>query len=246
MQFRRVEPIAVVVVLVLAGGVALPAVHQAGKQNDRDVAVNNLKQMGIASHNAHDVNKGFPPIAGKYSGKQGSLHYHLLPYVEQAPVYNRGDLAVSIPVMRNPGDRSGPADGLYKRTFGTTSFAGNWLVFKGGPEPTRLLSITDGTSNTVMFAERYQMCAGTPCLWGYDQLYYWAPTFAYYSQGKFQSQPTQEKCNPALPQAILRVGMVVAMCDGSARLVTASVSSGTWALVCHPSDGNVIPRDWDD
>src|SRR5207247_11345455 len=132
---------------------------------------------------------------------------HLLPYVERGPVYNRGDLAVSLPIMRNPGDRSGPADGLYKKAFGTTSYAGNGLVFKGGPtgpELTRITNITDGTSNTVMLAERYQMCNGTPCLWGYDQFFYWAPMFAYYSQSKFQLQPSQERCNPALPQANLR------------------------------------------
>ena len=50
-------------------------------------------------------------------------------------------------------------------------------------------NITDGTSNTLMFAQRYQICNGQPTAWGYPTLYRWAPIFAYYSDGKFQSAP---------------------------------------------------------
>src|SRR5262249_2361153 len=73
MQFRRIEVIALGVVFLLAGGVALPAVHQARQKSDRETAVNNVKQLGIACHAVHDTYKCFPPIAGKLGGKQGSL-----------------------------------------------------------------------------------------------------------------------------------------------------------------------------
>ena len=51
----------------------------------------------------------------------------------------------------------------------------------------------DGTSNTIVFAERYQMCNGTPCAWGYSSLYTWAPMFAYYTKGKFLGGPKKRR-----------------------------------------------------
>jgi hypothetical protein len=51
-----------------------------------------------------------------------------------------------------------------------------------------------------MLTERYQMCHDTPCAWGYPGIYYWAPMYAHYSQGRFQATPSQKDCDPALPQ----------------------------------------------
>jgi hypothetical protein len=241
----RGDLIAAVALLLVSGGVAAPAIYQAGAKQDRDAAVNQLKWHSLACLSAQDVHRRLPPIAGELSGKQGSLHFHLLPYLEEERTWKAGDLTASIKVMRDPADRSAPAGGIYKRTFGTTSYAGNWLVFKGGPrapDAAKLTDIVDGVSNTLMFAERYQMCAGTPCAWGYDQFYYPAPMFAYFSQGKFQVHPTQEICNPALPQSIHREGMLCSFCDGSARLAGNDISPLTWALLTCPNDGQVIPE----
>jgi hypothetical protein len=102
----------------------------------------------------------------------------------------------------------------------------------------------DGTSNTIAFAERYQMCNGTPCAWGYSSVYYWAPMFAYYSKGKFQNAPKQENCTPALPQATDRAGIQVAIADGSARTVSENISSETWYNATDPADGNLLGPDW--
>jgi hypothetical protein len=240
--------LSVVVVLAVGAGVAAPAVHQANAKQDRATTINNLKQIVLATHNIHDTYARLPHIAGKLGEKDASLHFHMLPYLEQQQLYNAGDLSVSVKVMQDSGDRSAPASGVYKRVYGTTNFAGNWLVFKGGPRDNGvggLVRIPDGTSNTVMYAERYQMCNGTPCLWGYSQYYYWTPMFAYFSQGKFQSHPPQETCNPALPQSIYREGLLVGMCDGVVRNVGDHVSAYTWAIAVCPNDGQILPEDWD-
>jgi hypothetical protein len=246
--FGRLDVVAALLLLLLSSGVAVPAVYQAGARQDRDAAVNNLKQIALACHNAEAVHRRFPPIAGDLAGKQGSLHFHLLPYLEEERTWKAGDLTASIKVLHDPGDRSAPAGGVYKKTFGTTSFAGNWLVFKGGPRAPgagKFADIFDGTSNTFMFAERYQMCAGTPCAWGYDQFYYPAPMFAYFNLGKFQLHPTQEICNPALPQSIHREGIVCGFCDGHVRVVGNNLHPRTWALLTCPDDGEPIPGDLD-
>jgi hypothetical protein len=246
--FGRTDLLAAMAVFLLCTGIAVPAAYQANAKQDRQQAVNNLKQLGIAAHNAHDVNRQFPPSAGKYAGLEGSLHFHLLPYIEQQHIWKNGDVAASIKDLRDPADRSAPAGGVYKRALGTTSYVGNWLVFKGGPRApggAKITQIVDGTSQTIMFAQRYQMCDGTPSAWGYDQLYYWTPMFAYFSLGKFQVHPPQESCNPALAQSILRDGMVCTFCDGSVHFLGNNLSPLTWALVCCPNDGQPIPPDLD-
>jgi hypothetical protein len=246
--FAHRDLLAALTAVFLTASIAAPAVYQANEKNDRAVSTNNLKQLVLATHNAHDTYGKLPQIIGTLGGKQASLHYHLLPYLEQVQVYQNGNLAAPIEVMRGPGDRSAPAGGVYKQVYGTTNYAGNFFVFKGGPTAPdfgNLGRIPDGTSNTIMYAERYQVCNGTPCLWGYGQFYYWAPMFAYYSQGKFQVHPTQENCNPALPQSMLRAGILVGMCDGVVRLVGNHIGPDTWSYAVHPADGNVLPREWD-
>jgi hypothetical protein len=105
-------------------------------------------------------------------------------------------------------------------------------------------SFPDGTSNTIVFAERYQMCKGNPCAWGYSSLYTWAPMFAFYTKGKFQNAPRQDDCNPALPQSADSSGIQVALGDGSARMVNESISPETWWNATDPADGNPLGSDW--
>ena len=46
--------------------------------------------------------------------------------------------------------------------------------------------------------------------------------------GKFQAQPTQQECNPALPQSLEPGGINVGFCDGSVRHVATTVSPRSW------------------
>jgi prepilin-type processing-associated H-X9-DG protein len=66
--------------------------------------------------------------------------------------------------------------------------------------------------------------------------------FAYYSEGTFQSAPSQEQCNPRLAQSLGR-DMMAAFCDGSVRTLSANIRPTTWYYLCDPNDGNVIPED---
>jgi hypothetical protein len=247
---HRIDLLVVVGVFLMAAGIATPAVYQANAEKARQENSNNLKQLGIACHNIHDVYARMPLTVGStFNGKTGTLHYHLLPYIEEGPAYKAADLTANIPTMRNAADRSIPDGGVYKKTWATTNYAANWLVFQGGPRAGKHaripVSFPDGTSNTLLFAERYQRCNGTPCLWGYNELYYWAPVFAYYSQAKFQVNPAQQDCNPALAQSIFRDGIYVGMADGSVKRLSNDIGPLTWALVCHPADGQALPADYD-
>jgi hypothetical protein len=140
--FGRLDVVAGLLLLLLSSGVAVPAVYQAGAKQDRDVAVNNLKQIALACHNAEAVHRRFPPIAGDFAGKQGSLHFHPLPYLEQERQWKAGDLTASIKVLRDPGDRSAPAGGVYK-----TGAVGPHREFPG--ETWRFLGLSRLTSITT-------------------------------------------------------------------------------------------------
>jgi prepilin-type N-terminal cleavage/methylation domain-containing protein len=70
-----------------------------------------------------------------------------------------------------PGGGVGWATGDDNQSRGLTSYAANWHVFRGGwgedwqvGGVNRLSSITDGTSNTILFAERYAICGPDPNL----------------------------------------------------------------------------------
>jgi Protein of unknown function (DUF1559) len=80
--------------LDLAGGVKLlaPAVAAESMASRRKLSVNNLKHIALAFHNYYAANDRFPaPVL--YGGATGKVPYSwrvaILPYVEQAPLYNQ-------------------------------------------------------------------------------------------------------------------------------------------------------------
>lgn len=98
--FTLIELLVVIAIIAVLIALLLPAVQQAREAARRSQCKNNLKQFGLALHNYHDTTKYFPPaIIG--SGRNNSAFYSglpvlnttgtvlLLPYLDQAPLYNR-------------------------------------------------------------------------------------------------------------------------------------------------------------
>jgi hypothetical protein len=244
--------------LLFLAALLLPAIAQVRQAASRTQSLNNLKQLAIACHNHHDTFKLLPPIVGTLRNVAdndatfGTAHFHLLPYLEQdhlvrkaeRKVWQNGAYGQPVPLFVDLGDRSAPPNHQFKGWLATTNYAANWMVFKRGDNT--LINIQDGTSNTLMFAQRYQMCNGEPTAWGYPALYYWTPMFGYYSQAKFQHVPRQEECNPALPQSVNADGIQLALCDGSVRILSPRVSPTTWWWMTDPNDDNPLPADSQD
>lgn len=115
-------------------------------------------------------------------------------------------------------------------------------------------SFTDGTSNTIGFAEKYASnclanSSGNGTLWAHGVWNpWWEPRFnSYAARGaasKFQVQPTSSQCNAALPQSGHTSGINVALMDGSVRFVSAGINPTTWAVALTPTGGEVLPNDW--
>ncbi len=83
-----------VLVLVAVVGLLLarvvPAIHAARAEARRESCVDNLKQLGLAMHNDIAA-KGVLPmsrVVGAGRGNEHSVFMSLLPYMEQAAIYN--------------------------------------------------------------------------------------------------------------------------------------------------------------
>jgi prepilin-type N-terminal cleavage/methylation domain-containing protein/prepilin-type processing-associated H-X9-DG protein len=108
--FTLIELLVVIAIIAVLISLLLPAVQAAREAARRTQCRNNLKQIGLAAHNYHDVAKAFPPAyfmvynqnappCGCSCGVPGcyndfNLHVWgemLLPYMEATTVYNRID-----------------------------------------------------------------------------------------------------------------------------------------------------------
>jgi prepilin-type N-terminal cleavage/methylation domain-containing protein len=90
--FTLVELLVVIAIIGTLVGLLLPAVQAARESARRSACSNNLKQIGIASHNYHDAKKrlpsgGYGTVAGNETG--WSQWVELLPFMEQNDIYTR-------------------------------------------------------------------------------------------------------------------------------------------------------------
>jgi prepilin-type N-terminal cleavage/methylation domain-containing protein len=62
----------------------------------------------------------------------------------------------------------------------------------------------------------------------------------------FQTRPTpyQGNCDPTLGSSGHTGGIMVGLVDGSARMVSSSVSATTWWYALTPAGGEILPNDW--
>ena len=96
--FTLIELLVVIAIIAILIALLLPAVQQAREAARRTQCQNNLKQLGLALHNYHDVFNGFAPgymndssapagpTAGNFS--QWGWGALILPQIEQGPLYN--------------------------------------------------------------------------------------------------------------------------------------------------------------
>jgi len=178
--FTLIELLVVIAIIAILIALLVPAVQKVREAAARIQCANNMKQISLACHSFNDSNKALPgPFFGGAPGPMtyGSLWSSLLPFVEQTSIqtaagnnsWNQNTATIS--VYNCPSDPTG--QGYYSwGTYASVTYAGNLGVFmpkitNGYLDPKAagnlVTAMRDGTSNTVMFAERYRYCAPS---WG--------------------------------------------------------------------------------
>ena len=239
---------------------------------------------------------GLHATQDKFRGAVGFTVFDwLLPYIEQRPLYDASLMNVStvvsgktvyatvIKVHLCPSETSSPR-GMGATTHGSANtwavgnYAANYYVI-GNPDGatipdcregfSRPADLTDGTTNTVLYTERYGTCGngGSPNssltngnLWS-DSNITWRPVFcianinkdptviapagsAYPPCQKFQMSPHWfNNCDPIRAQSPHPGGIGVCMADGSVKSISGSIDDAVWAAACNPMDG-VPLKDW--
>ncbi|QDU15511.1 Type II secretion system protein G precursor [Gimesia maris] len=97
--FTLIELLVVIAIIAILVALLLPAVQQAREAARRTQCKNNLKQIGIALHNYHDINNCFPagnyeprlgpPVGSNNSAPAWAWSVMILPQLDQANLYNQ-------------------------------------------------------------------------------------------------------------------------------------------------------------
>ncbi len=246
---------------------------------------------------AEPINPAYPAMAvNPWNQATGPL-FQILPYLEQPALYQSirsiNDQASYDAIMQTPSGRAAVvrtfisrADGsnpsgqinivsspapINNGLWGTCSYGYNPLVFRTVPVGIGH-SFVDGTSQTVLFSEKMQICAGGSIpiqnYWfgsyvGNSAAFDWAPVLpgadlltptGQYAGADFL--PTNlgvvsSKCNPGAPSSPHSGGILIALADGSVHFLSATVATtrlgadalaGPYAAYNQPAVGAIVPQ----
>jgi prepilin-type N-terminal cleavage/methylation domain-containing protein len=278
--FTLIELLVVIAIIAILIGLLVPAVQKVREAALRASCSNNLSQICLGTVNCSDSHQNkLPPSIGLYpyntpvaDQSDGGILLHILPYVEQDPLYKasssldsrNGGLPTfnqwTAPIQQSrvktyicPMDPTN-LDGLGPRS----SYGVNGQIFRHNYNWGVALyhypaNIQDGTSQTIFFTEKLAECS----FGNYTDNYWpdWGPIISSSDLGDptglaaiFQVQPTMNgsraNCDGGRASSPHPQGIMAVMGDGSTRFVAMGTSSQTWWTALTPAAGDVLGDDW--
>jgi prepilin-type N-terminal cleavage/methylation domain-containing protein len=183
--FTLIELLVVIAIIAILIGLLLPAVQKVREAANRIKCANNLRQVVLAAFQVHEGQGYIPRQPTAYAALPNSAgnpwvstQYYLLPYMEQQAVFNvgRNGFLSPLKLFNCPSDPTvalATANGVAPGCYATN---GNALYDSTGQQlfsnNVSIPAITTGSSNCVMFSEKFALCNQTnqtPC--GMPQAY---------------------------------------------------------------------------
>jgi prepilin-type N-terminal cleavage/methylation domain-containing protein len=176
--FTLIELLVVIAIIAILIALLVPAVQKVREAAARTQIINNLKQCCLATHSAHDAWLKLPCATGSYGQAaltSYSLSIHLMPYIEQMPLFQTYATAgTAMPSTALIPPYGAPLDFTTGDFIRVQNFAGNLRVFtdtgfstnytlsytpaNGTPAGWSSGSISnrfpDGTSQTILYTTR--------------------------------------------------------------------------------------------
>ncbi len=202
-----------------------PALEKAAQAAANTRKRNNLKQIGLAFHNYESTNRAFPGAGSSATSKEGlSWRVHLLPYLDQAALYNKFNFdepwdSETNKALIDQMPEVYQTDGVTDPTQTSLHvFTGPGAPFAENQAPS-IASFTDGTSSTILVINA-----------GPDTATIW-------------TKPGGLDFNPEDPlKSLGQIGDVfnALFADGSVRAISNMIDPQTLRRVIQSADGEAL------